>query len=283
MRLTGGVRPQAPLRRHAMRPANLLALCFATLLGLWLLLALAFLHGSALIALDTELARFMTQLWSPPGLAAFTRITALGDPAVASALFGLISFWALLRRRPGLVLGVLVAIIAELATVSMAKHGFARPRPEFGYFMETSGSFPSGHSAFGVAFYGMLFYSLWRLGQLRGFLAFALGAMTAVFVGLSRLYLVSHYLSDVLAGWVLGGMCLIVGIAAAQWFSRDTARLFRALPRWQWAFAWLLSLGLLGTAGLYDMRYSKPLRAAATANIVLAESTAPAERTEAPR
>ncbi|MFD2173277.1 phosphatase PAP2 family protein [Rhodobacter lacus] len=268
---------EAPCPQSAAprRLARLFAVTFLLLAGLWLMLARAVLDGGAIVQLDAALAQAMQNAWTPASLAVFTRFTALGDSGVGTALLGLGALWAILLRRPGLVWGLLASAGAELATVSMAKHAFGRPRPVLGYFMETSGSFPSGHAAFGVAFYGMLAYILWRLGLLRPVAAVLLGAATAFLIGLSRLYLVSHYLSDVLAGWVLGGMCLVLGIALAEWRLRATVTPLPRLPRWKSGLAGLISLGLIGYAGLCDARFDKALRS--PSGLVVAASEAPAE------
>ena len=81
---------------------------------------------------------------------------------------------------------------------------------------ETSFSFPSGHSSVAIAFYGALALVLARLlprWRARLALALAAAALVAV-IGLSRLYLGVHYLSDVLAGFAAG----------LAWFSDLRAR-----------------------------------------------------------
>ena len=68
-------------------------------------------------------------------------------------------------------------------------------------------SFPSGHALMSVVFYGFITYLLFRRTEswrLRLFVIMAAGFIIFL-VGLSRIYLQVHYLSDVLAGY-MGGL-----------------------------------------------------------------------------
>jgi undecaprenyl-diphosphatase len=67
-------------------------------------------------------------------------------------------------------------------------------------------SFPSGHAAHAVIF-GWLALTLTvrlRPGMAGGSALLVVGIALAVLVGLSRVYLRAHYMSDVSAGWALG-------------------------------------------------------------------------------
>jgi len=69
-------------------------------------------------------------------------------------------------------------------------------------------SFPSGHVMHYINFFGLLSYLLatnWRSGRLRNILIAICIALIA-FVGPSRVYLGAHWLSDVMAGYLYGGL-----------------------------------------------------------------------------
>ena len=114
----------------------------------------------------------------------------------------------LVRRRAWWTVGWLlsaVVLIAPLTTV--LKNYVGRIRPPFadGGARYDSLSFPSGHSS-GIATLVtvalILFWPLLTATARRW--ALAAGAVLVVLVGLSRMWLGVHYLSDVVGGWCLG-------------------------------------------------------------------------------
>ena len=74
-------------------------------------------------------------------------------------------------------------------------------------------SFPSGHTVCSVVFYGIIVYLLKNIKDknLRLFLRILL-TILIILIGLSRLYLGVHFLSDVLAAYLLGLLVLIMFI-----------------------------------------------------------------------
>lgn len=74
-------------------------------------------------------------------------------------------------------------------------------------------SFPSGHTVCSVVFYGIIVYLLKNIKNknLRLFLRILL-IILIILIGLSRLYLGVHFLSDVLAAYLLGLLVLIMFI-----------------------------------------------------------------------
>lgn len=81
---------------------------------------------------------------------------------------------------------------------------------------EYSASFPSGHSLNSVVIAGVVVYLvILRLKSRRGRIwTAALAAAFAVTMGLSRVYLGHHWLTDVLAAWALGLAWLVLVITA---------------------------------------------------------------------
>ena len=97
---------------------------------------------------------------------------------------------------------------------------FARPRQHFEHplLVETSYSFPSGHAMGSLLAYGMLaYFAVLALGSWRSRVGavFAV-ALLVLLIGLSRMYLGVHYLSDVAAGYAAGGVWLSALITAAE-------------------------------------------------------------------
>ena len=95
-----------------------------------------------------------------------------------------------------------------------------RPRPQGFWLVEAPGlSFPSGHSMAAMAFYG---YGIWLVRC--GVCDLPFGAAIEVAlacvilaVGVSRVYLGVHYVSDVLGGFCLSFVWLILFVRLGPW------------------------------------------------------------------
>ena len=89
-----------------------------------------------------------------------------------------------------------------------------RPRPpvEERLIEENGYSFPSGHATNSMAFYMLvicLVYQNVKNKKLRNMLCLILSIFPMV-IGFSRVYLRVHYISDMIAGFCLGIMCVIL-------------------------------------------------------------------------
>lgn len=90
---------------------------------------------------------------------------------------------------------------------------FQRERP-LGYrLIEMTGySFPSGHAMVSMAFYGLLIYIIYHLVKnktLRNILI-TLNILIIILVGISRVYLGVHYLSDIITGYSISIIYLLL-------------------------------------------------------------------------
>jgi undecaprenyl-diphosphatase len=128
----------------------------------------------------------------------------------SSLVTGLLAFVAaalLVARRRWAEFGVLVAGTAIIFIgVHELKATIDRPRPDGGLIDVSGSSFPSAHAAYST-FYVWLAVTIvmrLRVGMARGAAVVAAGIALTALVGLSRVYLNVHYLSDVSAGWALG-------------------------------------------------------------------------------
>ncbi|BBY80726.1 phosphatase PAP2 family protein [Mycolicibacterium pulveris] len=112
---------------------------------------------------------------------------------------------ALLRRNVRIAMFLLITVEVSGLVTEAAKRAADRPRPDTALVHAVGASFPSGH-ALGVmvAVLALLTVVLPVVrGPLRGWLV-VLGAVIVVLIGLGRVVLNVHHLSDVLAGWALG-------------------------------------------------------------------------------
>jgi undecaprenyl-diphosphatase len=133
-------------------------------------------------------------------------LTDLGSLAVVLPLAGLAGI-ALAVNRRWTELGVLAAALAiSVIGVTEIKDAVDRPRPPNGLEDPGGSSFPSGHSAYSVIYAWMAITIVARLrpGLTNGTAVIVVGICLTGVVGLSRIYLGVHYLSDVISGWGLG-------------------------------------------------------------------------------
>ncbi len=161
-----------------------------------------------------EIAEKLRTAW----LVDFAKVfTALGSGAVSWPLAA-IAAAALAVRRRWAELGVLVAGMAlVIGGVHELKDALDRPRPAGGLVGASGSSFPSGHTAYST-FYVWLAVTIvmrLRVGMARGALVIAAGIAISALVGLSRVYLGVHYMSDVNAGWALGAAAFSICAAVA--------------------------------------------------------------------
>lgn len=252
-------------------PLSLLGAVFLYIGAVWLDSAIDFLSGDPMLQLDARLAELIHHFQSPLPIRIASLVTALGGWHVVAPLVAATLAWLVLEARRPLAAGLLVSVLGNAATVALLKLAFARPRSPLGYFTETSGSFPSGHAAASVAAYGMVVYVFWRTGRLRAETAVLAAGLLAFAIGASRIYLVEHYLSDVLNGWLVGAMWLTLGIAVSEWLA-SRPRTGRKRPFGAWrigGYAAIIALVGLGAANAW--RYDDPRNPVVpTADILLA-------------
>ena len=138
----------------------------------------------------------------------FVVITQLGGVFGSIALTAILLI-ILLRRKmyqKALIVGATVAGAALLNVI--LKLVFERTRPDLWeqLVIETSFSFPSGHSMITAALGLSLIFICWNTRY--RWLAVVLGSSFIIVIGFSRLYLGVHYPTDVLAGWVVSAAWL---------------------------------------------------------------------------
>lgn len=164
------------------------------------------------------------------------RVTRLGDSDIGTVLVvAIAAVLVVLGRRPSTPFGPLAAVFwvgtllgARLLT-HLLKTWFERERPLIASRLVDvpagSFSFPSGHSLSSAAFLTLLAVLLVRWLPRLGLWRFALAAacpLLAVLIGLTRVWLGVHYLTDVLAGLALGASWALA--AAAVHFGRGSRR-----------------------------------------------------------
>lgn len=167
-----------------------------------------------MVRVDESASQWIAE-WRGRGLSGLMRVvTVLADPWFVVLLVTAAAVTLLARRRRGAALFLVVATAGTGLLVLVAKLVTARPRPDTAVaLISVSGySFPSGHAAQSLALYGSLAIIAAILIDDRYVrVAVCTAALVLAFsVGISRVVLGVHWLSDIVAGWILAAVWLTV-------------------------------------------------------------------------
>lgn len=147
----------------------------------------------------------------------FLIITNLGSPYVLIVLT-LLSFLLKNKKLSFIITGNLGLItIINQALKFIVK----RPRPsDLFLIIETGYSFPSGHSMVSLSFYGLLIYFIYKYFKNKKLKIFLITFLflIIILIGISRVYLGVHFVSDVISGFLLSLSYLIIFIKVINKF-----------------------------------------------------------------
>jgi undecaprenyl-diphosphatase len=155
---------------------------------------------------DTTVADLMSDIRAGWLTSVAEVITAFGSGAAMLLLVAAASLWLAIRRHWPEFCVLLIGTIVILIGVDAVKDAVDRPRPGGGLVSTEGSSYPSGHAAHAVAYAWVALTVALRLrpGMQRGTLLVVVGLLATALIGLSRVYLGVHYMSDVSGGWGMG-------------------------------------------------------------------------------
>ena len=197
---------------------SMIATCLAVFFVLWIMVEMD--HASLIDDPVRNAVISMRSGWLTPIVKV---ITYMGNwQTITVICLILLAF-----RKTRITYGVPLSIGALF--VSLANKGIKavvmRPRPDQAMFLIEQGgwSFPSGHAITSMFFFGMLIWLVRRNitdRRLANTLT-VLFAIPMVFIGISRVYLGVHYPTDVLAGWSLGILVIVITAEIIKKISRE--------------------------------------------------------------
>ncbi len=193
------------MRRKAIYTRTVVVISVLSLLGVFLLIAREIEN----FFLPYDLYVFETLQHVPYITPLMQLITHLADWYIIVA--GTMLMIYLLRKDRFAARLFPILIVSATLLTQFLKLFFARARPtaiELGY------SFPSGHATLGMMFYGLAAYFAYRKRRMP--LVPAILVVLGLLIGISRIWISVHWLSDVLAGFALALAMLIIAIVLLE-------------------------------------------------------------------
>lgn len=146
--------------------------------------------------------------WVHPIMDLFTLI---GQPPFTIGISAVSLGYGLALNKPFYLYAGAVSI-ATIIISSLLKITLHRARPVNDYvksMMFKTYSFPSGHAAGALVSYGLAAIVAAFKWPEFAILAWVLAIVMTFLVSLSRIYLGAHYASDIIGGWIVGGIGLL--------------------------------------------------------------------------
>lgn len=177
-------------------------------------------HGD-LSTQDPSVTAWFVQARTPLLNATAQVVTMVGSEPAIGILTLLVVTWLVVSKRAWTTAAVFAASMAASAVlIKGLKLLMERPRPPAPDVLgplDSSYAFPSGHTLYSTVFFGLVAGLLLARTEVRAQrVLIVLGWVVAsAVVGVSRLYLGYHWLTDVVASWSLA-VAVLAGAAAAS-------------------------------------------------------------------
>jgi membrane-associated phospholipid phosphatase len=181
-------------------------------------------ESPTMLGLDQSVYRWAASMRSDAATTFFLSFTYVGGPVGVAVLAIGIAALLFVRGHRGLALYLILTGGAGGVVNMLLKQVFARARPDLAEALRQAHgySFPSGHAMGSMIVFGALAYVVSRLHhrwRLRAAIM-ALLLTTILTVGLSRVYLGVHWISDIAAGFAAGAIWLVVATVTFEAFWR---------------------------------------------------------------
>lgn len=172
---------------------------------------------------DSSIANAILSLESPLATKIFETITFFGSSSFLFPAYAVLIVYYLVRKKWNPAIDVAAIGITSTALLYLLKDTFKRHRPLDPLIRNVTGfSFPSGHSFSSFTFCGMIAYLIWqtRLQKTSKIVATIILFLVATSIAFSRVYLRVHYPSDVIAGFCLSMVWLMISIWVLHKFDK---------------------------------------------------------------
>jgi membrane-associated phospholipid phosphatase len=206
-------RPMPGLERPALvaAPGRDVAVCAVVVVLTAGVFAAVGDHGTltSVQRLDDAWQRLMISGQAPPLTAIAKVFNILGLVYVTLPVRIAVAGFLALRRRWRHLAAFTAAVVLSEVLIGVLKGSYERARPPGSLVVTTGSSFPSGHAVAASVTAVATVIALVPPGRRRAWWALAAVAFS-IMMGLSRAYLGAHWLSDAVAGILLGTSCAVV-------------------------------------------------------------------------
>jgi membrane-associated phospholipid phosphatase len=192
--------------------------------ALFLAIAEDVADGGGIISRDEAVLEWFVDHRTDALVSAAKLVSNLGSYAFLFGYSVVLVLWLWRRRGSSVLIAAapLVTLLVAGPASTLAKNHYGRARPPVALQATTVklSAFPSGHATDAAAFFlaAAIVLSLTVAPTRRMQLVYlAVGLCCAGLVGVSRLVLAVHWLSDVVAGWALGSAIALIIVTVAWW------------------------------------------------------------------
>jgi undecaprenyl-diphosphatase len=198
----------------SLEMAAILAVFFGSLLAVIFIARRIFLRENE--EMDNQVFAFLKPYINDTNTAIMNFITFFGKHEfLIPANLLLIAYYLFFNKHKWYSIKVPAIAVSSLLLMFGLKRFFARPRPADQLLEEAKNfSFPSGHALMSVTFYGLLAYIAWHTikNKTLKWVVIVLLIAWILIIGASRIYLRRHYYSDVMAGFAMGFLWLVISL-----------------------------------------------------------------------
>ena len=241
---------------------TILLVLMAYVLALFIGLVEDVVRSDSIVAIDYFVSQQMSLLSETGIVYFFIPITSLASTPITCLVVLLTAILCWFVRQRYIIIGLLIAVIGSTIFTFLTKMIFQRARPIDILLLERTYSFPSGHATVTIALYGFIAYIAIRFSQ-----RFAVQVrimmvtlLLTMMIGLSRILLNEHYLSDVLGGYLVGVLWLMVAISVTEWLTTKNKINWRiSFSSSQIYLIWFSMISVLISTLLYAGVYQFPL------------------------
>jgi membrane protein DedA with SNARE-associated domain/membrane-associated phospholipid phosphatase len=168
-------------------------------------------HHGVLTGLNQPIYHFLQSIRTPFVDKVMVLFTLLGDRKCILTFSVVILCWLSLQRQWRAAAHWLALMVLVIGSALSIKWGYYSPRPHIDMPSNSTSSLPSGHAIFTLSFFGFLAvlisHELARPLKKRSYQV-VLGLV--LLTGFSRIYLGAHWLTDIIASYLIGLSCLLL-------------------------------------------------------------------------